>query len=216
MKNKTLKNAASLGAMVFTMALAASAATVTFGTDGPSTGFNGGVLNSITNTTGVAATLNYLADVNDTVNVPSNISLGNFTLACNTCTTQANGTGSTFGAFTFSLMLTDVTDGASGIFLGTSSGGTVYSDSSSINIFWSPLQLGPGASGANTGNFGTTFFQITNQTRIVDPNAGTVHGQTTVQGNVGSTATPEPATFGMLGAALLGLGMFARRKAQQV
>ena len=207
----TIKQTALLGAFAIAMASTSVAATITYTTNGAGTGFNGGTPNVISSASGQSATLTYVDNGSDTVNVPSNGNFGTFTLRCATCSTQAMGTGATFSGFTFNIMITDVTDNASGLFVGTSTGGTIYNDSSSIDIYWAPLQLGPGTSGATTGSFGDTLFQITNQTRIVDPNSGTVPGQTTVQGNLAST-TPEPATFGLLGTALLGFGMIVRRK----
>ncbi len=79
------------------------------------------------------------------------MNFGNFTLVCETCTTQAIGTGSFFSAFTFDLVFTDVTDGATGIFVGTSTGGDVFSDVSQVTINWAPLMLGPGTPYALVG-----------------------------------------------------------------
>ena len=76
--------------------------------------------------------------------VPGNVNFGNFTLACASCSTQAGGFGSFFGAFTFDLVITDVTDSATGIFVGSAAAGSVYLDASTITINWHPLQIGPG------------------------------------------------------------------------
>jgi hypothetical protein len=80
---------------------------------------------------------------------------------------------------------------------------------SPISITWAPLQLGPGTINATSGNFGTTFFDITSPTGIVAISSG---GVTTVQGAISSTAIPEPSTFAILGAGLVGLGFIARKR----
>lgn len=121
---------------------------------------------------------------------------GNFTLVSSLCSTQAIGAGSFFDAFTFDLIITDVSDSATGSFVGSSTGGTVYSDASQLTVNWASLQLGPGTNNATSGNFGRTIFSTTVFTGIVAPNSGAVPGQSTVQGLVNSTAVPEPATKG--------------------
>jgi len=120
--------------------------------------------------------------------------------------------GSVFNPFTFDLLVTDVTDGATGKFVGTSTGGSIFSDVSAIAVNWAPLQLGPGAKNALTGDFGSTIFTTTIFTAIVAPNSGAVPGQSTVQGNVAFTPVPEPATLAMIGGALLSLGFLRTRR----
>jgi hypothetical protein len=162
---------------------------------------------------GANATLTFIPDINSTVGLPSNVDFGNFTLVCAACSTQAIGTGSVFSPFSFNLIITDVTDGgATGKFVGSSSGGTVFSDVSPIQINWAPLVLGPGSTNATSGNFGPTIFTTTAFTGIVAPNSGEVHGQSTIQGFVNSSAVPEPATLSLIGGSLLGLGLWRRKR----
>lgn len=210
-----IRSAAVIGAAVVMMAASASAVTITFNTaqtGSGGTGFNGSGNLVLNNSSGADATLAFVPDLNSINAVPGNVNFGNFTLACASCSTQAGGFGASFAAFTFDLVITDVTDGATGMFVGTAAAGSVYLDSSTITVNWLPLQLGPGTSGATSGNFGPTFFQTVLQTRIVNPASGAQIGSTTVQGSINSSAIPEPATLSLVGGALLGLGLLRRRK----
>jgi hypothetical protein len=199
------------GVAVLMMAGSASASTVTYNTNAPGTGFNGTGSLFLNNSTGAAATLTYKPDANTTTGVPSNVNFGLFTLVCSLCGTQAMGPGSSFNPFTFDLVITDVTDGATGQFVGSSTGGSVWSDVSQITISWLPLQLGPGTNHAASGNFGPTSFGISSPAEIVAPNSGLPPGQTTIEGFVNSTLVPEPATLSLVGGALLGLSMLRRK-----
>jgi len=207
---RILQAASIVGVGLFMMAASVSATTITFNTNGSGTGFSGTSL-TLNDSSGAAATLTFIPDGDTSSGVPSNVNFGNFTLVCATCSTQAIGTGSVFGGFTFDLIIDDVTDGATGRFVGTSSGGSVWSDVSQITINWAPLSLGPGTNNVLSGNFGSTIFGTTSFTGIVAPNSGAVHGQSTIQGTVNSTAVPEPATFAILGGSLLGLGLLRRK-----
>jgi len=177
---RTIRSAALTGAVVFLMVPGANAATITFntaqtGTGG--TGFNGSGNLVLQSSSGVDATLAFVPDMNSVNAVPGNVNFGNFTLACASCSAQAGGFGALFGAFTFDLVITDVTDGATGVFVGSAAPGSVYLDASTITLNWLPLQLGPGGSNATSGNFGPTSFQTVVQTKIVNPASGAQIGR---------------------------------------
>lgn len=209
---RILQSAPILGLAILLMAVGASATTITYNTSAAGTGFGGTSL-TLNSNAGAAATLTYIPQADVTVGLPSNISLGNFTLACPSCTDNPGGTSSFFDAFTFNLIVTDITDGATGQFVGTSTGGAVYNNLSGITINWSPLQLGPGTNNVLTGDFDVTVFSTTVFTGVPSPNSGgaTGLGQVTVQGYVDSTAIPEPATLSLVGGVLLGLGLLRRK-----
>jgi hypothetical protein len=144
----------------------------------------------------------------------SNINYGLFDLSCvGTC----DGSAVTVPAFTFQITVSDATDGAVGKFTGTYAGGqTVQFNSvantgaSSVDVFWSPGQLGPNALNATSGNFNQTQFTISSPTFIVDPTTNS--GQSTIQGTFTEfSSAPEPATLAMVGGALLGLGLLRKK-----
>jgi len=180
----------------------ARAATITYTTNAPGTAFAAGNIgpNALTldSTSGQAATLLFTPNVSSISGYPSNIDYGDFFLSCASCSALQT---TIFGAFTFDLVISDTTDNGTGEFVGTSTGGTVSSNSSTITISWVPLQLGPGTNNASYGSFGPTAFGNSGTTAIVAPNSGDP-GNTTVQGTITSSigAAPEPTTFALFGA----------------
>lgn len=204
------KLAATAGLAALAMAGSVSAATVEFNTSTPGTGFGGGSSLTLDNTSGAAATLTFIPALSSVTGTPSNVNFGNFTLVCATCTTQAVGAGSTFGAFAFDLVVADTTHGATGQFVGSSAGGEVFSDVSTISVAWMPLMVGPGTNNALTGDFGPAQFSLRPFISIVAPNSGAVPGQSTVEGFVNSDdiaviPVPGSALLALSGLAMLGL-----------
>jgi hypothetical protein len=189
-------------------AMLASAATVTYSTNSALTSFAGDDL-SLTSSSGAVATLTFDPVGATTVGLPSNIGYGGFVLTCPGCSTQAGGVGATFSPFTFNLVVTDTTTGsASGTFVGTSTGGSVWSDVSQVVINWVPGTL-PALNGS--------LYTIVTPSLIVAPNSGDpIDGLTSVVGIVTAAPgqqneVPEPATFAMMGGSLMFLGLLRRR-----
>ena len=149
----------------------------------------GGTGQTLNSTGGVSATLVFTPNASSISGTPSNINYGDFQLTCAACTTTV---GTTFGAFTFDLVITDTTDGGTGQFVGTSSGGNLFSNSSTVAINWSPLQVGPGGNNAQAGDFGPTSFTIPSVTSIIALNSGTPPGDTLVQGAIASSRLSQP------------------------
>src|ERR1017187_938036 len=129
MTMRRLMQVAAITAVGLIMAASASASTITFNTNAAGTDFVSSGTLTLNSNGGSAATLVFNPQTSSTTGVPSNINFGDMLLACPTCGTQASGLGTHFNAFTFDMIVTDVTDGgAMGEFVGTSTGGSVWSD----------------------------------------------------------------------------------------
>jgi hypothetical protein len=233
MKLGRLFQFAVIAVAVMMLAASASASTINYDTalatpgNLYTTAFNGGTSTVLSSTGGTAAvgaaTITFTGDIATNIGVPSYINYGDFVVACATCSTAAVGTAdATFPAFTADLYLWDETDNAYGEFIGTSTGGFVYSDQSTISISWTlpaGLQVGAGTNNAiagGSGSFGTTYFTINPTTNLVAPDSGggggAGPGDTTIGGAVGSTLAPEPATMAMVGGLFVGLAALARKR----
>jgi len=83
--------------------------------------------------------------------------------------------------------------------------GTIGGNSGNATITWSVP-----STTINTAGFSISYRVTNNPLNIVTPAGG---GVTTIQGEVRDNMVPEPATYAMLGGALIGLVLLRRRKA---
>ncbi len=130
-----------------------------------------------------------------TVGVPTFTSLGTFNV------TGIVGTGYT-DKFTLTIDQT-VPSVGSGTSV-TTVDGTITANSSTIALTFVPSSVTIGSGGsAVTYLFSPDFYGLNNP--------GVNSGNTTIQAFI--TAAPEPASLGLLGGSLLGLGLLVRRRA---
>lgn len=198
------------GAALLVLAVNSTAAGISYNTLA-TTRFGGASLTLDSSSGDHAATLTFLTLADTMITVPSKINYGFFTVTCDSCTPVSV---SVFDPFTFDTVITDAGSGATGTFVGTSAGGQILSNSSTLSIGWEPGQIGPSTLHATLGDFGFTPYTYEVTTDIVAPNSGLTPGVTTVHGFVDS-AVPEPATMALIGLGLLGLGFIHRRRTAQ-
>jgi hypothetical protein len=210
-----IEAASVAGALLLTTMTTASAATIHWSTSGPGTGFNNTSTLFLHSSSGAAATLRFDPNVLEITSTPSNINYGNFVMTCDTCAGReefGGAGGADFAAFTFNLWVNDITDGATGRFVGTAAAGKVWRDSTTIDVYFSAMET-------LTGDFGNTVFTTQPMYHIIYPTAGTIgvdRGSTTINGTLDAGVDiPETSTFGLIGLGLIGLGVFRKKIAHQ-
>lgn len=92
---------------LFVAAAMANAASLTFSTSGPGTGFNGTRSLVLNGTSGAAATLTFIPEGAFTAGLPSNVNFGIFSVVCRTCSNFDDPISitSAFPDFTFKEMI---------------------------------------------------------------------------------------------------------------
>jgi len=205
----------TLAAVAMTAGLASASTTYTVtGTYTSGTGVSGSDM-TITGG-GNTFTLNW-TDSTPTNTISASFSNINYGLFDLSCTVGCNGTDVVVPAFTFQITVSDTTDSGVGVYTGTYSGGQTVdynsgnnTGASSVDIFWTPGELGPNGLNASSGNFGQSEFTISSPTQIVDPSTNS--GQSTVQGTFQElSSAPEPASLALVGGALLGVGLLRKK-----
>ncbi len=142
------------------------------------------------------ATISFTDNPTTSVTAPTNINIG---------TVNVVGGIGTFSGDTFMLTITQTvpTPGGSNT-SSTTVAGSVTSTSNGIDLTFSPTSFSIASNPAVQYILQSNYF-------LVAPN--TNNGQTTLQAF--ATATPEPASLGLMGASLLGLGLLVRRRAKK-
>jgi len=135
------------------------------------------------------------------VTIPTTISLGQFQI------TSTSPTGDVFpssGTDSFTLTVTqDLPSAGTATTSVASISGTISESSSNIIVTFAPASF----------NIGLVSYLLTPATySLPAPNTGNPLGTVSVQAYA---AIPEPASLGLIGAGLLGLGVLVRRRAKK-
>ncbi len=134
-----------------------------------------------------SATIIFKPEATTSVSSPTNISLGDITVA---------GGSGTFSGDSIVLTITQTVPLPGGSASSSSSvSGSITSTSDGIDLTFTPTHF----------SIGGVAYIIQNNYFLVAPNTNA--GDTSLQASVGS---PEPVTLGLVGASLLGLGVMAR------
>jgi len=136
-----------------------------------------------------SATITYNPQSSITVSTPTGINIGSLVVA---------GGSGTFSGDTFALTIWQTSPSTGNSTTSTTISGSVSGNSNNILVSFSPASFSIGSITYTLQN--STYF-------LVAPNTNS--GVTSLQANV---VAPEPASLGLIGASLMGLGMAFRRR----
>jgi hypothetical protein len=155
-------------------------------------------------------TVTYNPGSGSIASISSVINLGNLV-------STGTGTNVDLTGLLLSINVNDTSLGLSGALPNGVVSGTISTGSSSALIQFSPNNTTTGFGTLpgvvlTLGAVSDTYQVLNPFLGLIDPSDGSPLGQTTIQGDVVQFVAPEPATFGLLGAALVGLGFLARKR----
>jgi hypothetical protein len=191
-------------------------ASVTYQTSGVFNCTNGGNLTGCgTNVLDLGTNdvvLTFVGQVSNTVNPTTGAPFGDLVVSCFNGTTgvSANcGPEVLSASVSLTITIDQTNPGTAPVALSldaTIGNGTITGNSTgTVSVSWAS---------ASTANLAGYVYSIGPLTQpLVPPSSGGPNfGDLSLQGTIINTAAPEPATFGMLGAALVGLGFLARKR----
>jgi len=164
------------------------AATVTYSTSAVLSGPD----SSITGLSNNGVTIAYTGWPTTSVNAPTNINIGSITV------TDPSGNTGVFAGDSIALTITQTAPSGGTGSSSSTIAGTISSNSNGIDITFVPT----------TFSIGSVNYVLQSTYFLVAPNTNS--GVTTLQAAVN---TPEPASLGLIGASLAGLGLAFRRRA---
>jgi len=190
----------------------ASAGTINYNTTGSTlscNGVGGCVQNSTTQVTIGGLTFSYNTGSGSGVVTPSIINLGNIV-------STGTGTSVNVTGLLLTINVNSTPPGASGTLPNGAISGLISTNNSGATILFSPNNTTTGFGTLPgvviSGGAQTFVYQVLNTSLgLQAPTVGNPIGQTSIQGAVTDTSSPEPATFVLMGCGLGLVGLLRRR-----
>ena len=205
-----MKTALKIFGLAGLLAVAASATPINYDTTGSAFSCNGvvGCTGGGSSVSFGLLTLTYNAGSGSGVNAPSIISLGNIV-------TSGTSAGVNLTGLLLTIHVNSTPPGGGGNLPNGTISASISTNSSGSTILFSPNNTTtsygtlPGVV-IGSGAQAVTYQVLNPFLGLQAPIVGNPQGQTTIQGAV--TATPEPATFALMGAGLCLAGLIRRRR----